>query len=124
MARRSTTFLSKWIYDRGARSATVLADLGLSREYGYYPGGSSVVDITWTARPTLSTGKPCAAPVTRKVRRTITSAKHHWRELLTLQGVRTSCGAQVRVTGKVTWISGNPVTIEDGYYTGGIVLLS
>ncbi|MGH3489472.1 MAG: hypothetical protein ACRDP8_16405 [Actinopolymorphaceae bacterium] len=124
VARTLTTAVPKVVNVARSTKTTVLADLELSREYGNYPRGISMVDITLGATPASTSGKACAATVKKTVRRSIISTRHHWRENLTLTDLKTTCGTHLRVSATVKHVSGNPVTIENQTQTNAIALVT
>lgn len=123
--RQRTTVLKRDIVMTGAKYANVVADLELTREYGLFPGGDSVVRTTLAARPV----KPCGVPARKAVQtKRISSGLHHLKVHHTIGKVAVNyaptCGKKLRVLVKVELLSGNPVTIHNQIYSNAIVLPS
>ncbi len=128
VARKSSTVLQRTVDTGSATSASVLTDVQLSREYGYYPGGSSTVDVTAQATALDTSGQPCAATKTTTARQVITNDLHHLKANVTIAGVPVNqsagCGGKLAVSAVVNHVSGNPVTIEGPKYSNAMVLLN
>jgi hypothetical protein len=124
--RTSVTVLDELVTVVAARFADVLADVELSREYGYYPGGDATVRLTLWAVPVDGTGKACGARREMTTSQRITGNLHHIKRNLTLADVRVNlapgCGAMMLAGVTVNHVSGNPVTIHGVAYSNGIVL--
>ncbi|MEQ4209273.1 hypothetical protein ABN028_32485 [Actinopolymorpha sp. B17G11] len=124
--RTSVTVLDELVPVVAAQFANVLADVELSREYGYYPGGDATVRLTLWAVPVNGSGRPCGARREVTTTQRITGNLHHIKRNLTLIDVRVnlapSCGAMLRAGVTVNHVSGNPVTIHGVAYSNGIML--
>jgi hypothetical protein len=104
--------------------ATVVAEIELSREYGSYPGGDSVLDVILNVLPydqaTDTYGNQVI--VTPASSTTITSSKHHLRLNLVANLVDLEEFPRVKVWVDVNWVSGNPVAIDDYLHTDAAIM--
>lgn len=127
VARTSTTTLRRTVSAGSVATATVLADVELSREYGAYPGGDSTVQLTLRATPLDTAGRACAATRQLSTTPTISGTLHHYKPRLTISNVpvnhSATCGGRLTVDVYAKWIKGNPVTLHNRTYSMAAVLL-
>ncbi|GAB3413670.1 hypothetical protein [Flindersiella endophytica] len=126
-ARSTQAVLRRTISTSTAKTATVLADVELSREYGAYPGGDSAVQLTLRATPVDTSGRACASTKQLSTTPTISGNLHHYKPRLTLSNLpvnqSATCGKRLTVDVYVKWVKGNPVTMHNRVYSNAIVLL-